>query len=317
MARARPRRDTAGEEARGARRDERARAVRTTLVVTLFLNLLTVAAKGAAGWVSDSLSVLADAAHSGVDALNNVLALFLARVAAQLPDDDHPYGHAKFETLGALGVVAFLSITVYELGTSAVARLVRGEGSGVADPILFPVMVGSAMMSGLISWYEARRGRALGSELLVADAAHTQSDVYASLAVLAGLGLTRAGIGWADSAFTLVVAVLIARTGWGVLRSTVPVLVDQRALEPETICGVAFATPGVVGCYNARSRGRQGQVFAELTVAVDPALGVAQAHEIADAVEQRIIGELGAREVVVHVEPQGHSCKQPTLATLP
>jgi cation diffusion facilitator family transporter len=154
-----------------------------------------------------------------------------------------------------------------------------------------------------VSWWEARRGRELGSTILTADAAHTRSDVLTSAAVLAGLVAIAAGHPAADPWITMAVAVIIAHTGWSILRETVPVLVDERAVEPERIQQVAEGVPQVSQAYGIRSRGRPGDMFAELTISVDPELDVKRSHEIADEVERRVGTELGAREVVVHVEP--------------
>lgn len=284
-------------------RESRHREIRRVLAWTLAANLAVVAAKAIAGLMADTLSVVAEAAHSSVDAWNNLLGLALARVAAQAPDAQHPYGHAKFETLGALGVVAFLSVTVFELVSSAIERLVTGAARPEATPLVVGVMAASALANFVVSRYEARRARELRSELLAADAAHTRSDVYASLAVLAGLGLVAAGYARADAAFTLLVAVVIGRAGWRILKTTVPVLVDERAVEELTIERIALDTPGVVSCYHVRSRGRQSEIFAELTIAVSGALDVESAHAIADEVERRVADQVGAREVLVHVEP--------------
>ncbi|MBI4545394.1 MAG: cation transporter [Gemmatimonadetes bacterium] len=291
-------------------RESRHREIRRVLAWTLLANLAVVAAKAAGGLLAHTLSVVAEAAHSSVDAWNNLLGLALARVAARAPDEEHPYGHAKFETLGALGVVAFLSVSVFELVSAAIGRLVTGAGRPEATPFVVAAMVGSAVVSAVVSRYEARRGRELGSEILLADAAHTRSDVYASLGVLVGLGLVAAGYPRADAAFTLLVALVIARAGWRILKTTVPVLVDQRAVEARTIRRIALDTPGVKGAYAVRSRGREGEIFAELTIAVSRKLDVESAHAIADEVERRVAREVSAREVVVHVEPDSGLTQQ-------
>ena len=284
-------------------RESRHAGIRRVLAITLAANLAVVLAKAIAGLASGALSVLADAAHSSVDAFNNLMGLLLARVAAQAPDEQHPYGHAKFETLGALAIVAFLSITVYELVGAAIGRLIAGRAQPEATPAVMAVMAVSAVVSAVVSRYEERRGRELRSELLVADAAHTHSDFYASLAVLVGLVLVAAGYPRADAVFTLLIALVIARAGWRILLTTVPVLVDARAVEEKTIRRIALDTPGVADCYSVRSRGREGEIFAELTIAVERTMDVERAHDIADEVERRVAAEVGAREVVVHIEP--------------
>lgn len=283
----------------------RKREVRNVLLITMVANVVVVVAKAIAGFHADSLSVLADAAHSSVDTWNNVMGLVLVGVAAKAPDPEHPYGHAKFETLGALAIVAFLSVTVYELISSAVSRLM-GRGPVVEfdqTPLAIAVMLGSAVINFLVSRYETRRGRELHSELLIADAAHTRSDIYASLGVVIGLLLVRLGFENADAIFTMLVAIVIARASWRILKTTIPILVDTRAVAEEEICGLALSVKGVHDCFAVRSRGRTGEIFAELTITVDRNLNVEQAHLIADDVERRVAEGVGAREVVVHVEP--------------
>lgn len=284
-------------------RADRNRQVRRVLIITLLANIAVVIAKVVGGLAANSLSVLADAAHSSVDAWNNIMALALARVAAKDPDEDHPYGHAKFETLGALAIVAFLSITVYEVLGTAFSRL-AGEGPFPrATPLAAAVMLLSAVVSYLVARYEESCGRRYHSEILLADAAHTKSDVFASMAVLVGIGLVALGYPRADALFTLLVAGFIARAAWRILKHTIPILVDQRAVAEGTIRDITIGTPGVLDCFAVRSRGRVGEVFAELTITVQPSLNVQEAHRIADAVERRVAEAVGAREVVVHVEP--------------
>jgi cation diffusion facilitator family transporter len=287
----------------GSERATRHAAVRRVLLLTLCANLIGVALKLAAGLQARSLAVMAEAAHSSLDAWNNVLALALAGIAAQAPDEEHPYGHGKFETLGALGIVAFLSITVYELVSSAISRLIFGSIYPDVGPFVIGAMIVAATLNFFVSRYEDRRGRELDSPILRADAAHTRSDMYASVAVLAGLALVTVGFSRADALFTLLVAAVIARAGWRILRGSVPILVDARAVEGTRIRTIALGTAGVIDAFDVRSRGREGDMFAELTITVDPGLDVERAHGIADEVERAVAAELGAREVVVHVEP--------------
>lgn len=288
--------------ARGGPADPRAREVRRVLAVMLAVSLLLVAGKTVAGVVSGSLAVLGGAFDSGLDVLTTLVAIALARVAGEEPDELHPYGHEKFEALGALAMVAFLSISVYELVRTALSRLAAD-----AAPVDVQLGVGTmaaALVIGLVaSEYERRRGTALGSELLLADAAHLRADVYVTVAVLAGLVLTRLGWRTGDAWTALLVAVLIVRTGIGILRSAVPVLVDERAVEPAVIRRVAEGMAGVRAAYDVRSRGRSGARFAELTIAVSGAMDVQAAHDIADLVEDELRRRIGARQVVVHVEP--------------
>lgn len=283
---------------------ERAREVRRVLNVVLGVSLILVAGKTAAGVISGSLAVLGGAFDSGLDVMTTLVAIVLARIAAQEPDELHPYGHEKFEALGALAMVAFLSISVFELVRTAIERLRHG-GEEQVDTWLGAAVMGASLVVGVIaSEYERRKGRELGSELLLADAAHLRADVFVTLAVLVGLVLVRYGWRGADAWTALVVAVLILRTGWEILRAAVPVLVDERAVEPSEILRIAQGTTGVESAYDVRSRGRQGARFAELTIVVPTEMGLEDAHEVSDAVEQAVRERLGARHVVVHIEPR-------------
>ena len=282
---------------------DRTALVRRVLIGLFFANLAVVAAKLAVGFAAHSLAVLGDALHSSVDALNNIIALVVVQVAARAPDEDHPYGHGKFETLGALAIVGFLSITCFELARGAVARLTSTQEAAHATDLQLIILVCGLGVNALVAWYEHRRGQELASELLVSDAAHTRSDVYITVGVLVGLLLSRLGWWWADPALALVIAVLIVRVGYQILQRTVPVLVDERAVPRNVIQSAAEAVRGVRGAYHIRSRGGAQVKYAEVTIAVDREANVASAHAIADEVERRLKQDLQLGEVTVHVEP--------------
>lgn len=283
---------------------DRSAAVRRVLRGLLLANIAVVIAKAVIGVLSGSLAVLGDALHSSVDALYNVLGLIVVRVAAQQPDEDHPYGHGKFETLGALGIVVFLSITGFELVRSAILKLAEGGHAIRLSDISLAVLLATLATNILVTWYENRRGRELGSELLLADAAHTRTDVFITIAVLIGVLFSRQGYLWVDPVVGILVALLIFRVVYQILARTVPVLVDERAIPEPTIRRTAQDVEGVVSAYKIRSRGGNAGVrYAEVTIAVDPTANVAAAHAIADAVEERLKKDLELEEVTVHVEP--------------
>jgi len=277
--------------------------VRRVFIGLLVANLAVVAAKSFVGLRAGSLAILGSALDSSVDALNNVLALIVVRVAAKEPDEDHPYGHGKFETLGALAIVGFLSITCFELIRGAVNELLQGPHPvGVTDSQL-AVLVLTLGVNVVIAWYENRRGRELRSELLIADAAHTRADVLITVGVLAGVLFARQGWWWIDPVVAIAVALVIVQVAYRILVRTVPVLVDQRALPTGEIRQTAETVPGVKSAYGIRSRGPSDLRYAEVTIAVDPKADVAAAHAIADQVEERLKQDLQLHEVTVHVEP--------------
>jgi cation diffusion facilitator family transporter len=273
------------------------------LLVILVANLLVVALKAAVGLATGSLAVMGDALHASVDAINNLFGLAVVRVAARGPDADHPYGHAKAETLGALVIVVFLSITLSQLLDHSLERLLSGHPPPDATPLALGILVLTAAVNLGVVAYETREGRRLHSEFLIADAHHTRADVLITLAVIAGLLLSRLGLAWADPVLALLVAGMVVRIAVQILRQALPTLMDEAAVEGEALARAARGVPGVCDAYGSRSRRAGAHSFAELTISVEGAASVTRGHEIADAVEATLRREFGLREVVVHVEP--------------
>ena len=288
----------------------RVRAIQRTLGIILLANLVVVAVKFVVALRTGALSVLGATVESALDAINNVIAMSLVGLAAIGPDEDHPYGHDKFETLGALAIVGFLSISCFELvrGTPSRSSL-HARLPEAATPLELALLGSTAFVNVFVVWYERRRGRELASALLLADAAHTGGDIFVTMLAFAAMVLTRAGYGFIDPWLALVVAAVIAYSGFQILRVTVPILVDQRAVDAAEIRRVVAAIPGIRGVPSVRSRtSASGTLFAEVTITCDGALPVAAAHELADAAERAIAEQVkwaapGAADVTVHVEP--------------
>jgi cation diffusion facilitator family transporter len=296
--------DTSPPSGAPSARASRTPGVRATLLLILALNACVAFTKVVIGLRTGALSVLGAALESGLDMLNNVIGMVLTSVAARAPDEDHPYGHDKFETLGALGVVGFLSISCFELLRGGIASILRDRLPREPDVLEITVLALTAFVNVLVVWYERRRGRQLNSPFLLADAEHTRSDIYVTILAISSLVLTRFGYGWTDAVLAIIVALLIAWSGAKILRQSIPVLVDARAIDADELRRDVRAVAGVQDVSAVRSRRTaSGVLFAELTIGVDGSVSVEAAHAIADAVEKKIGELLGAAEVTVHVEP--------------
>lgn len=282
----------------------RSGGVRVALLVVLGLNALSAALKIAVGARTGAITVLGAALESTLDMLSNGVAIFAISVAARAPDEDHPYGHEKFETLGTLGIVVFLSITCFELLRQSILELRGVHVPPTSSPLDVAILVISLGVNFCVVLYERRRARALKSPLLLADSAHTAGDILVTALALASLALSHFGIDHADPLLGIVVALLIAWSGYHILRDSIPILVDARAVEADRIAAVVSLIPGVAGVRSARSRRTaSGHFFAEITILVDGATSVADAHDFTDEVERALARELGAAEAIVHVEP--------------
>ena len=278
--------------------------LRRVLLTVLALNMLVLVAKNVVAVRTGAVAVLGAALESGLDVLGSMMGILLVTVATQAPDDDHPYGHGKFETLGTLGIVGFLSISCFELLRESILAIIRDEAPSASSPLDIGVLVFTLLVNAFVVWYERREGRRLASAFLVADAAHTRGDFLVTALAILSLVLSDFGLGRIDGALGIAVALVIGWSGIQILRQSVPVLVDARALEASALSAVVRQVPHVREVRSVRSRATAtGQVFADVTIAVDGSLSVEHAHELADQVEQAIERAYGSTEVTVHVEP--------------
>jgi cation diffusion facilitator family transporter len=251
-----------------------------------------------------ALTVLGAALESVLDMLSNAVAILAVSIAARAPDDDHPYGHEKFETLGTLAIVGFLSISCFELLRQSIAELVGRRTAPSADGTDGALLVFSLVVNVFVVTYERRQGRRLSSTLLLADAAHTASDILVTTLAIASLVLSHQGYVRADALLSVMVALIIAWSGFQILRGSIPILVDARAVDAGQLAAIVGSIPGVVGVRSARSRRTaSGHLFAEVTILVDGETSVSAAHDFTDDVERAIERELGTAEAIVHVEP--------------
>lgn len=287
--------------------DEYKNGVRRVLLLTLILNIIVVVGKLIAGTIAGSLSVISDAIHSSVDSINNIVGLAVMKFATAEPDETHPYGHAKFETLGAFAIAGFLFVTCYQIGLSAINRIFGAEGPKPEVTYLtIGVMVVTIFVNIFVTVYEHREGKRLASDFLVADAIHTRSDVLVSLSVLAGLFLIKMGFYWLDPVVSLGVAAFIAWNGYQIFKATIPVLVDAAPMPAERIAELVHSVPGVHSVHDIRSRSHGGEIYVEmhLHVAEEVERDHIASHAITEQIEQRLEMEFGHVTATIHVEPQ-------------
>ncbi|QIR40179.1 cation transporter [Tolypothrix sp. PCC 7910] len=292
--------------------DNRA-VVRRVLIITLLLNLFVMALKAVVGYSTGSLSLLADALHSVTDSANNVLGLVTSKFSSPKPDREHPYGHQKFEAVGALGISAFLGIACFEILQGAVERILKGGQPvtiSAGELWLLLIVLG---INIFVTFYERSEGKRVGSPILIADATHTMSDVWVTITVIGGLIGVWLGYQWLDVVLAFPVALLVFWSGWSVLKDNLPSLVDEMAIAPEAIHAIALSVPGVINCHDIASRGVLGrQVFMEMHLIVD-ATDVETAHRITEEVEKRLEERFRPVRILIHVEPPAYQSETITF----
>jgi cation diffusion facilitator family transporter len=289
----------------GARARDRRRAVSRVLVRVLGLNLAVALVKIAFGAWTGAVSILSDGFHSLADSGSNVVALVGARIAERPADESHPYGHRKFETLASTGVLFFLLVATVELVRQAVGRL---WGGSVAPPevswLSFLVMAGTLAVNLVVVRYESGEARRLQSEVLLADAHHTRSDVFTSLTVIAALAGVAIGYPQLDAIAALLVAVFIGLAIFEIASVASGVLADRAVLDPAEVTAVVQGVPPVIGCHEIRTRGTPDHVFLDLHVWFPADLTLAEAHRLSHVVKDRLMAAFPSlQDVVIHIEP--------------
>ncbi|MEH2027444.1 cation diffusion facilitator family transporter [Nostoc sp.] len=290
--------------------------VRKVLIITLLLNLFVLGLKALVGYWTGSLSLLADALHSVTDSANNVLGLIASKFSSPQPDREHPYGHSKFEAVGALGIASFLGIACFEILQGAIKRILKGgaEPIIISPPELWLLLIVLGV-NIFVAFYERAVGKRVGSSILIADATHTMSDIWVTISVIAGLIGVWLGYQWMDLVLAFPVALLVFWSGWSVLKENLPWLVDQMAIAPEAIHAIATSVPGVINCHAIASRGVLGrQVFIEMHLIVD-APDVETAHQITEEVESRLEERFRPVRILIHVEPPAYKSEQISFET--
>lgn len=283
--------------------------VRRVLLITLLLNFAVAIGKIVLGLLTGALSITADGFHSLVDGSSNIIALVANRIAERPPDEQHPYGHRRFETIAALAIGVFLLLTAWEIISSAFERLGGAGEAPEITPVSFVVMLATLAVNLFVSRYEAREGRRLKSEILTADAAHTSTDVFVTVSVLASMAaITLFGWIWVDTAAAIVIVALILRAAWHVLRQTGSVLVDTAPYPAERLTSIVQELPSVEEVLRARSRGPADAAYIDIDVQVAPETTTSHTAAIADAIRDKLNSELdGVAEIEVHFAPNGHA----------
>ena len=290
------------------------RQVRHVLLITLVLNLVVAFGKIILGIVTGALAITADGFHSIVDASGNVAGLVANTIAGRPPDAEHPYGHRRFETLAALFIGGLLLLTAWEVVQGIFERIQNDVHPNIT-PLTFAVLIVTLVINIFVSRYQMRKGHHLQSEILLADAQHTSSDVLVTLSVIASTALVAAGLVWVDVLAALFVVGLIARAAWGIVRQTGSVLVDTAPYSQEDLVALVEPLPCVQKVLRARSRGTADAAHLDIDVQVARETTAEHAETITATIRKTLHQHLdGIAEVEVHFAPTDNSKRNYALA---
>ena len=278
--------------------------VARVLIRVLFLNLGVAIAKITFGYVSGAISILSDGFHSLTDTGSNVVGLIGIRAAERPPDQDHPYGHRKYETVAAAAVTIFLFLLILEVLRNAFNHLTGRTAPPDISIVGFVIMGVTIAINLLVVRYESSEAERLRSEVLLADALQTRGDVWTSIAVIVALAGARAGMPILDPIAALVVAGFIGRALVQIAAATTRILSDRVVMSEADIEQVVMSVPGVLGCHHIRTRGSTDQVFLDCHVWFPPSMPLVEAHALSHVVKDRLMARYPQiTDAVIHIEP--------------
>lgn len=292
-----------GEHASAASNKLVRRSVNVSMGVNIGLSILQIIV----GWFANSHSLVVDGFHSFSDLLSDFLVLFVARHSIRAADDNHPYGHARLETLATLVLglmlVAVGGVFLYSAGEKA---LHLDETPPVGMTALYVAILALATKEWLFR-YMLRAAEKAKSAMLVANAWHSRSDAASSLVVAVGIGGSLLGFVYADLLAAAIVGALIVKMGWQFSRSALEELIDKgaNAEQVEEIRRVIRETPGVLDLHDLRTRRMADRILVDAHVLVSPRISVSEGHRIAEHVRLQV-RELCPEvlDMLVHIDPE-------------
>jgi cation diffusion facilitator family transporter len=280
-------------------------AKRITLIGAIINALLSVF-KIVFGFIGQSQALIADGIHSLADLVTDFMVLFASKASNQAPDEDHPYGHDRIETLATVGLSIFLIIVGLGIVGDAVESLMT---QNFQMPTLAVIIVAgvSVLANEFLFRITLRTANNINSELLKSNAWHSRGDALSSLIVLIGAACTMLGFHYMDSVAAIIVAALIVKMGAKMAWVSIRELIDTGMSEEKKaqIIECMKNTPGVVAVHEMRSRSMAGQFFVDVHVEVDSHISVSEGHYIADkayaAIKQNVDN---IKDITVHIDPE-------------
>jgi cation diffusion facilitator family transporter len=274
-------------------------------------NVALAAVKLVIGLVAKSQALVADAVHSASDVVGSVAVLIGLRAAERPPDEDHPYGHGKAESVAAIIVSVLLALVGFEIGAASVESLFAPlEAPGM---LAVWAAVGSMILKEWMFRYKYNLGKKLNSQSLIANAYEHRSDVYSSLAALIGIGGAILGgrydIPWLlylDPIAGIFVSGLVLVMAYNIMKESIHAILDHVLHEEETIDlrRTIEAVPGVIRIDSVRAREHGHYLIVDVKMSVDPLITVEQGHRIGKRVKQALMDQHSSvRDVFVHINP--------------
>jgi cation diffusion facilitator family transporter len=274
-------------------------------ILSLVSNTFLALVKIFIGFFASSTALIADGFHSVSDMASTIIVMASIKFSETPADKNHPYGHEKAEALGTNILAVILILTAVFLGRNSVLTMLRGNISEPGSWALAAAFI-SIIVKEVLYRYTIKIGEEINSRGLIADAYHHRSDALSSVAALIGIGGAKLGFRFLDPLAGLAVAFLILKVGYEIMRDTSYELMDGRPDKDkiEDIQSLADSIDGVRGIYDIKLRSYGPNYIVDLKIVVEDQLSVAEGHNIASRVKNKIIDySQDVKDVLVHVDP--------------
>ena len=298
-------------------RDARYREAARVTIVGAMLDLVLGIAKLVAGYFAYSQALIADGIHSLSDLATDGMVLYAARHSNVEPDEEHPYGHGRFETIATVGLSVALVLVASGIGYGAIMRLFEPET--LPHPGVWALVVAVLSIAGKewIYHYTMRVAKRQRSDMLRANAWHSRTDAFSSVIVLIGVAGTMMGFSYLDALAAIGVALIIAHIGWTLgwdaLKELVDTAVDQHQVEK--LRARILDLDGVLGLHLLRTRHAGGHVLVDVHIVIDASVSISEGHHISEKVRHRLLNEFdGVTDVTVHIDPEDDEYEEATLS---
>ncbi|HEX2866320.1 MAG TPA: cation diffusion facilitator family transporter [Ignavibacteriales bacterium] len=280
---------------------EKKRVASSSLIAAVFLTSF----KLVVGISTNSLGILSEAAHSGLDLVAALVTYIAIRISSKPADEEHHFGHGKMENISALFETVLLLITCIWIISEVIKRLTGGATEIEVNLWSFVVIITSMAIDISRSKALGRIAKKYKSQALEADALHFSSDIFSSGVVLVGLAGYAIGFHYADSIAALIVAVIVIFISLQLGKRSIDVLLDKAPEGvKEKVARLVSEMPEVIQGHDIRVRNSGAHVLIELKIHVAPDLSINKAHEISHRVEETICREIERSEVHIHIEPE-------------
>lgn len=286
--------------------DFRYKSIQRVFIYALALNITLAFLKLYVGWKTKSLGVISDALHSFLDGASSAVGLLAIHMAAQPPDEQHPYGHRKFEIIATFILSGLLLLSCWEILGSAYTRLTHPVPTPDFSWSAVAVLLATFGINFGFSTYQHAKAKELHSPLLAADATHTRSDMYSTALALIGLATARFGWFWMDAVAAIGIVVIIARTAYTIIQDSIDTVAEANRLDQNAVRRVVESVAGVENAHDIRSHGMSTDIHVDLHIRIDENLSAKQVFEIEEQVTRAVKGTFpSVTHVAIRHEPSG------------